>query len=259
MDHNAIVEEILRRVAEKISEAEGSCAPCADSGGKPGLLILTQDHGTVCHATLESEAIKARYHTDCALMHHYDVELDAYEAVVLFNLSCDAMAALASGACDSAYTRLASKAILSGKKVYVPTEEVELYQYKETAPAAYYNMMQQKLDLLVASGVVICAQASLEQVILGNASPVPAAAAPVCAAAPAEPAPAPAPAASAPAAACCEERSVRVNKRVLTEKDLIEANMSGVTEVHISEKTIVTALAKDAAKDRGMTIVRDED
>lgn len=252
MDHNAIVEEILRRVAEKISEAEGSRAPCADSGGKPGLLILTQDHGTVCHATLESEALKARYRTDCALMHHYDVELDDYEAVVLFNLSCDAMAALASGACDSAYTRLASKAILSGKKVYVPTEEVELYQYRETAPAAYYNMMQQKLDLLVASGVVICAQASLEQVILGSASPVPAAAAPVRAAAPAEPAP-------APAAACCEERAVRVNKRVLTEKDLIEANMSGVTEVHIGGKTIVTALAKDAAKDRGMTIVRDED
>lgn len=252
MDHNAIVEEILRRVAEKISEAEGSRAPCADSGGKPGLLILTQDHGTVCHATLESEALKARYRTDCALMHHYDVELDDYEAVVLFNLSCDAMAALASGACDSAYTRLASKAILSGKKVYVPTEEVELYQYRETAPAAYYNMMQQKLDLLVASGVVICAQASLEQVILGSASPVPAAAAPVRTAAPAEPAP-------APAAACCEERAVRVNKRVLTEKDLIEANMSGVTEVHIGGKTIVTALAKDAAKDRGMTIVRDED
>ena len=184
-------------------------------------------------------------------MHHYEVDLDAYEAVVLFNLSCDAMAALASGACDTAYTRLASKAILSGKKVYVPTEEVELYQYRETAPAAYYNMMQQKLDLLVASGVVICAQASLEQVILGNASPVPAAVAPVCAAA--------APAAPAPAAACCEAKAVRIEKRVLTEKDLIEANMGGVTEVHIGEKTIVTALAKDAAKDRGMTIVRDED
>lgn len=251
MDHNAIVEEILRRVAQKISEAEGSCAECADCGGKPGLLILTQDHGTDCHATLENEALKARYQTDCALMHHYEVDLDAYEAVVLFNLSCDAMAALASGACDTAYTRLASKAILSGKKVYVPTEEVELYQYRETAPAAYYNMMQQKLDLLVASGVVICAQASLEQVILGNASPVPAAVAPVCAAA--------APAAPAPAAVCCEAKAVRIEKRVLTEKDLIEANMGGVTEVHIGEKTIVTALAKDAAKDRGMTIVRDED
>lgn len=241
MDHNAIVDEILRRVAEKISEAEGCCA------GKPGLLILTQDHGTDCHATLESEALKASYRTDCALMHHYEVDLDDYAAVVLFNLSCDAMAALASGACDTAYTRLASKAILSGKKVYVPTEEVELYQYKETAPAAYYNMMQQKLDLLVASGVVICARASLEQVILGSETPAPVpAAAPVSAA----------PACAAPAA-CCEAKEVRIDKRVLTEKDLIEANMGGVTKVYIGEKTIITALAKDAAKDRGMTIVRE--
>ena len=241
MDHNAIVDEILRRVAEKISEAEGCCA------GKPGLLILTQDHGTDCHATLESEALKASYRTDCALMHHYEVDLDDYAAVVLFNLSCDAMAALASGACDTAYTRLASKAILSGKKVYVPTEEVELYQYKETAPAAYYNMMQQKLDLLVASGVVICARASLEQVILGSETPAPVpAAAPVSAA----------PACAAPAA-CSEVKEVRIDKRVLTEKDLIEANMDGVTKVYIGEKTIITALAKDAAKDRGMTIVRE--
>ena len=174
MDHNAIVDEILRRVAEKISEAEGGsadCGECGDCGDKPGLLILTQDHGTACHAMLESEALKAHYSTDCALMHHYEVDLNNFEAVILFNLTCDALCKLASGTCDSAYTRLASQAILSGKKVYVPTEEVELYQYKETAPAAYYHMMQQKLDLLVASGVVVCAQASLEQVILGAAEP----------------------------------------------------------------------------------------
>ena len=33
--------------------------------------------------------------------------------------------------------------------------------------------------------------------------------------------------------------------------------MGGVTKVYIGEKTIITALAKDAAKDRGMTIVRE--
>ena len=260
MDHNAMVEEILRRVAEKLSAAEG-CASgdeaAPGAGGKPGLLVLTQDHGAGCHAALESAALQARYAMDCALTHHYEVDLDAYEAVVLFNLSCDAMAALATGACDTAYTRLASKAILSGKKVYVPTEEVELYRYKETAPAAYYSMMQQKLDLLVASGVVICAQAGLEQAILGGGDTP----APQPAAAPAAPAAAPLGARStlAPMEHQGAEKEVRINKRVLTEKDLIEANMDGVTRVHIGEKTIVTALAKDAAKDRGMTLIRDED
>ena len=257
MDHNAMVEEIMRRVAAKLSAAEECCAaeaaaPCEE--GKPGLLVLTQDHGTDCHATLDSEALKAHYATDCALMHHYEVDLDAYEVIVLFDLSCDAMAALASGACDTAYSRLASKAILSGKKVYVPTEEVELYRYKESAPAAYYSMMQQKLDLLVASGVVICAEAGLEQAILGGA----AAPAPQPAAAPVV-APLAASSTLAPMPHQGEEKEVRIDKRVLTEKDLIEANMDGVTRVHIGEKTIVTALAKDAAKDRGMTLIRDED
>lgn len=65
MDHNAIVDEILRRVAEKISEAEAA-APIVGSAvtaaTNPGLLILTQDHGTACHAMLESrEALKAHY------------------------------------------------------------------------------------------------------------------------------------------------------------------------------------------------------
>ena len=73
--------------------------------------------------------------------------------------------------------------------------------------------------------------------------------------------PAAAPVSAAPAcaapAACCEAKEVRIDKRVLTEKDLIEANMDGVTKVYIGEKTIITALAKDAAKDRGMTIVRE--
>lgn len=257
MDHNAMVEEILRRVAAKLSAAEG-CPPvdgaAPGAGEKPGLLLLTQDHGTDCHATLESEALKTRYATDCALMHHYEVDLDAYEVIVLFDLSCDAMAALASGACDTAYTRLASKAILSGKKVFVPTEAVELYRYKETAPAAYYGMMQQKLDLLVASGVVICAQAGLEQAILGGAG-----------SAALQPAAAPATLpleVGGPQAASelrVGQKEVRIDKRVLTEKDLIEANMDGVSCVHIGEKTIVTALARDAAKDRGMALIRDED
>ena len=252
MDHNAIVEEIVKRVAAKISEAEGCSSPCGD---KPGLLILTQDNADV-PAALDSAALKARYSTECALARRDEVDLDAYEAVVLFGLSCGALAALAAGTCDTAYTRLASKAILSGKKVYVPTEEVELYQFKETAPAAYYNMMQQKLDLLVASGVVICAQASLEQVILGGET-----SAPVAAAAPAsaDAVPVCTGAAPAPVAPCAAPKQLRIDKRVLTEKDLIEANMNGVTCLCVGEKTIITALAQDAAKDRGMTIVRDED
>ena len=57
---------------------------------------------------------------------------------------------------------------------------------------------------------------------------------------------------------CAEQKELRIDKRVLTEKDLIEANMAGVTCIRISEKCIITALPNDAAKDRGTSIVKDE-
>lgn len=247
MDHNAIVDEILRRVSEKLSEAaEGA----ETQSGKPGLLVLTQEHGTSCHALLESEALKGHYRTECALLQNYEVNLDDFEVVVLFHLTCDALSRLASGICETPYDRLASKAILSGKRVYIPTEEVELYQYKQTAPAAYFGMLQQKLDLLVASGVVICAGGSLEQVILGASAPAPEPAAATASA----PSSSVAPAAPAPA-----DKEERLDKRVLTEKDLIEANMEGITLIRVGSRCILTALAVDAAKDRGVTIVKDED
>lgn len=245
MDHNAIVDEILRRVASKLSEANEEVAD-----GRPGLLILTQEHGDSCHTLLESETVGARYRTECALMQNYEVNLDRYEAVVLFHLTCDTLSRLAAGICETPYDSLASKAILSGKRIYVPTEEVELFRYKETAPPAYYGMLQQKLDLLVASGVVFCARSSLEQVILGTVSsaPVPAAAVacPPCSS-------------CAPKAPVPDKKEERLDKRVITEKDLIEANMAGITLIRVSSNCIITALATDAAKARGVTILRDED
>lgn len=71
----------------------------------------------------------------------------------------------------------AAQAILTGKRVYVPTEEVELYRYASTAPAAYYAMMKERLDLLLTSGVVVCSKHNLEGLLLGGAA---------CEAAPAE-------------------------------------------------------------------------
>ena len=41
MDHNAIVDEILRRVAEKISEAEGGSADCGESVSYTHLTLPT--------------------------------------------------------------------------------------------------------------------------------------------------------------------------------------------------------------------------
>ncbi|MFQ8759586.1 MAG: hypothetical protein ACLSAF_09250 [Intestinimonas sp.] len=96
--------------------------------------------------------------------------------------------------------------------------------------------------------MVVCAQASLEQVILGAAEP-----APVPAAAPAVP--------EAPARRrCAQSKGTDASTSGYSPKsDLIEANMAGVTLVSASARNVSSPpLPKDAAKDRGMSIVSDE-
>ena len=230
-----LLNEIVARVAAKLAEAEGgeAASAAASRDDREGLLLLSQEMNDTCRAMLKCEKLKARFRVDCASLQSEPAELDSYGVVVLTGLTNEALAKLALGLCDTPYTRLAAQAILTGKRVYVPTEEVELYRYASTAPAAYYAMMKERLDLLLASGVVVCSKHNLE----GPAAAEPSA-------------PAPMPAAR-------EEKLVHVTKRVLTERDIRDAAAEKVTCIHVPAKCILTALAKDCAKEHGIRLVQE--
>ena len=240
----------LADVAAKLAEAEGGeAAPAAaDRDDREGLLLLSQEMNDTCRAMLKCEKLKARFRVDCASLQSEPAELDSYGVVVLTGLTNEALAKLALGLCDTPYTRLAAQAILTGKRVYVPTEEVELYRYASTAPAAYYAMMKERLDLLLTSGVVVCSKHNLEGLLLGGAA---------CEAAPAEAPAAAEPSAPAPMSAAREEKLVHVTKRVLTERDIRDAAAEKVTCIHVPAKCILTALAKDCAKEHGIRLVQE--
>ena len=130
MDHKELVELILARVMEKLSQG-GDCSqecPCggpAPDDGRPGLLILTQEHGQTCHSVLEDPRLTARYRTECALLQNYQVDLDRFEAVVIYEFTNETLCKLAGGICDTPFLKLAQQALLGGKRVFVPTEELE--------------------------------------------------------------------------------------------------------------------------------------
>ena len=242
-----LLNEIVARVAARLAAAEEGGAAPVTQDGREGLLLLGQETDEACRAMLKCEKLNARFRVDCASLQSEPAGLDSYSVVVLTGLTNEALAKLALGICDTPYTRLASQAILAGKRVYVPTEEVKLYRYASTAPAAYYAMMKERLDLLLASGVVICSRHNLEGLLLGGAA---------CEAAPAE-GPAAAPEAPAAIPATREEKLVHLTKRVLTERDVREAAAEKVTCIHIPAKCILTALAKDSAKEHGIRLVQD--
>lgn len=254
MDFNALVEEIAARVAAKMEESAcgAGCASADCDDGRPGLLVLTQEHGTVCHQMLESQRLQECYRTDCALVKEYQCDITDYEAVILFDLTIDAMTRLAGGICDTPFTALAQKAILCGKKIFVPQEAVELFRYVETVPSAYYQMLLDKLTLLKQSGMVVCPAAALEDAILSGETE---------SAAPAEAPAAPAPsvmetpmAAPVPTGA---GKEASISKRVITERDIAAVYDRTVTSVHVGARSIVTDLAREYAAARGVSIIKD--
>jgi len=233
----SLMDQVVARVIEKIREAEAGdcqqCRPCAEDE-KPGLLILTQEHGEHCHQMLESAALREKYATKCAAAADYKCGLQGVETVILYQLTNEALGKLSSGIFDTPYTDIASKALLLGKRVYVPKEEVELYDYVSTAPAAYYAMLEEKLRILTASGVVICPKAELENVILQSA-----------------------PAPKSPRNSTVPlEAEQTLAKRAITEQDLFSLKKENITRVRIGKNAILTDLAKEFVTRNGMTVLR---
>ena len=92
--------------------------------------------------------------------------------------------------------------------------------------------------------MAICPLAELEDAILcGEAA--------AC-----EPAASPAPCAAAPCAA--PGREVKIEKRVITERDLSAVYDKDVSVIHIGKRAILTDLAKEYAQARKVSLVRDE-
>lgn len=235
MDLSNNLDEIVARVLAKIGNAELEDESCPL---KPKLMVLTQKHGDECHRIYESGALSAKYQVDCALSADYEMDPAGYEAVVLFNLTNDALSAIAGGCGGSGFVRLAARSLLLGKKIYVPRQEVELYSYAETAPAAFYGMMKAKLDFLSSCGVVFCELDELENAICGDARP------------------AAAETASRGAPDAPRGGEITLAKRVVTEKDVVRAVSEHAGTIRTGERAIVTDLAKEYARERGVVILR---
>lgn len=245
MDINALIDAIAARVLERITagdnkEAEVQCAP---SVKKPSYLILTADHGTTCHEVLEDETLNAHLDIKCAALLENGYDINDFDGVIAFNLTNDSLAKIALGFLDTPYTNAFGKALLSGKKVYVLKEEVELYNYKDAAFNGYYKRFDEYLNFLKQNGVEIVENGNLKEAILGVA-----------------PSEVHAPTADIKEVAC--ERTAKeviVRKKVITERDMIGARNVDATIVAVDAKSIVTDVAKDYAARYGITIERRKD
>ncbi|MDO5115006.1 MAG: hypothetical protein Q4D58_02775 [Synergistaceae bacterium] len=230
MNYDDLVLEIVNRVSDKLQNQELN-GSAASRPGKARLLVLAREDGPLCQQFRSAPALLERYDVESSFSQQYAGDIREYSAVVLFNMDCGSLAKIASGIEDTPYTEAAVRAILLGKKLWLPKEAVEIYGYMMTAPQPYYEMMLKKLEFLQRSNVTICGYDELLPLLLELTS-----------------APRPEP---QPRAGCA-----RIEKRVVTERDINAAYCGGAGSVSIPQRAIVTDMAKEYAANHGVEIIR---
>ncbi len=247
MDMDLLIELAVRAVKAYL-EKEGITGASLEAKPAKTALILTEDHcGECCSMEkYDSELCKV----SCALAQNYEVSVDDYDSIVLFNMTNSNLFKIANGCTDNKFLALAAEAILKGKRVIMVKEEVEILKYEETAPKALYNNIYKNLQILLDSGVELVAAEDVKDAICEGAD------------APAEPAreevkaveAASAPVAAAPKAES-DDSVLVLTQRVITERDIREAAAKHYKKVQLPEKPVITYLAKDTAFELGIELI----
>ena len=251
-----LLNEICKRVQEKLKEAQAKANTAEEEKeALPSLLVLTEDHGTICHETLEHTELAGYYCMECAMLTDYQCCMKDYEGVVLYTLSNEALGKVAHGILDNGFTRLLGQALLEGKKIYAAREGIELYRYANTAPKAFYQRLEENLQLLTDSGMVIAPHEHMADFILHGAgkeektqeSKQECGGSLACE-----------PVKEAVKDLEPELKEAALDKKIITEKDMIVLGNQRVKRVLIQEKAILSDLAKEYAQKHKMLIERRE-
>lgn len=252
MDLNELVNQIAVKVTEKIANMEENVEnveknvaineiECEEVIKKPKLLILSETHGKTCHEILENENVRKKFNVTCALDNEYQCDIHQFDVVVLGNLSIEALGKISEGISDTIFTQLLVKAILQGKKIIIPNEEIEVFQYRESAPKLYYGMMMQKIELLKKVGILFCNKDQLEDIILENECITEMKSCIMTN-----------PAQQVITAEISPKETIKLMKRVITERDIHSADKQKVEVICITKKAIITDLAREYAEQKGI-------
>ncbi|SFB28859.1 ethanolamine utilization protein [Acetitomaculum ruminis DSM 5522] len=246
MDMDALVNEITKRVQAKINELAGE-NQANEADDKAKILLLAKEECEFVNQTLKCQKLGEYYKKDSAKEMGYNCDLSEYEAVIAYNLTNEDLGKIANGITDDGYTKLFSKALLLGKKVFIPREVVELYSYKDTAFHAYYDKLNKLITLLSRSGVVILPFDQLQSAILDGQTQNPK----CCSLRPPK---------EIKEKKCDEDEKdskvVTLKKHVINERDMVLVNTESALVVCIDERAIMTDLAKEYAKRHKIEIIR---
>ena len=157
------------------------------------------------------------------------------DIILVESIGFDAMLRIASLCPLTADEAVVIKSLLKGKKVLVPNESFDFHQFKQTSKALLFQELQEQYEKLIRYGVQFYKKEELVSLLEESASGEN----------------------SKPISG--ESKNESIHKSVekvglLTEKKLIEMNLSDNDSICIKKGMIVTALAKDYLKRHNIKI-----
>lgn len=238
MHERAIVDEIIRRVSERLAAAIEQ-----DQSERPRLLLLAREPSDLLSEFCHSEQLAAKWQVECVFPANLEGlefdELPSADTVLVFDLTIEDLTLVSSIMLGSGYASTIIKAIMSGSKVYIDEKGMGLSAWEDKCPYSYHNLLCSKVRFLEKCDVVFsCFDAdSMFKLLLDGTQDI------------VSPTKTPF-AVSKPAYIW--------DRRVLTEQDLVRLLSEGNKVVALSGRTILTDLAREYIKRHNIELLYEE-
>lgn len=231
MEITRFISEIVRKVELAIIKFESA------KKAKENVLVISKDLNESCPDLVKNQNLIESCNVDSVDSKTQQVNLEGYSKVIVCDLDNDSLSKLTSGIFDNPYLKLIGSCIMQGKDIAIVEDDIEFLQYQDTAPAAFLQMFNNKLDTLRGWGIEV---RSLDDLTVSLCQPR-----------------GDDHAEKAVARTAREVVPVSViTKKALTETDVINANFRHQSEIIVSAATLVTEVAEEYARKHNITITK---
>lgn len=222
MEFEKLVEVILKGVQEELARME------SPNMNLQKVLVASR----LCHQGCQSvlnQGDLPNCQVDYSVSQGHNVNLKGYNEIVVGDLDNESLTKLQMGLADSPYLKLISQGLMEGKKIYIPREEIQFLNFKDTAPKSFTRLFQQKLDTLAGWGVVIKPKADIVQLLNEKyqvqSEPI-------------------------------SGDGKIINKKYVTQRDVEEAVLSGAKEITLTKSSKLTDIAEEYAERHNIKIYK---
>lgn len=226
MDIEKIIAEVLRRIEAKMSEVENKVETDLN---RPAVLVISQLYHQGCKPLSRIDFLNRSYKIDYAIDSKFTLLPKDYDIIVAVDLDDTNLSKLSMGIFDNPYLETVHKALLEGKEIIMASNSLEFMANKDKESSLFYRFFEEKLDILKKWGIRFKTEDEIINYLKAKIN------------------------------ITHDKGQISGKRQLVTEAVVREAMGKSENKIAISQKALVTDLARELAANNGITIVRMED